>query len=56
MVDFSPQAILVANHCPTVADLSALDNVYRSTAPHAGGIVEAFGAYARADIARLLAA
>ena len=56
MLEACPRAILVANHCPTVADLSALDNVYRSTAPHAAGIVEAFGAFARADIARLLAA
>lgn len=56
MLEACPRAILVANHCPTVSDLSERDNVYRSAAPHAGGIVEAFGAFARTDISRLLAA
>ncbi|GAA4010683.1 HAD-IIB family hydrolase [Sphingomonas humi] len=56
MLEACPRAILVANHCPTVADLAARENVYRTAAPHAGGIVEALNAFARTDVARLLAA
>ncbi|UUR08112.1 HAD-IIB family hydrolase [Sphingomonas glaciei] len=56
MLEACPRAILVANHCPTVADLSGRENVYRSATPHAGGIVEAFRAYAGADEAGSLAA
>ncbi|GAA4033757.1 HAD-IIB family hydrolase [Sphingomonas rosea] len=41
MLEACPRAILVANHCPTVADLARRPNVTRTAAPHARGIVEA---------------
>lgn len=56
MLDACPRAILVGNHCPTLADLAERPNVHRSRSPHAGGVLEALNAFARADAARLLAA
>ncbi|WP_338501504.1 HAD-IIB family hydrolase [Sphingomonas kaistensis] len=56
MLDACPRAILVGNHCPTLADLAERSNVHRSQSPHAGGVLEALHAFARADAARLLAA
>lgn len=55
MLEACPRAILVANHCATIADLTGRNNVYRTTAPHAGGILEALEAFARADAGRLAA-
>ena len=56
MLEACPRAILVANHCPSLADLAARENVYRSAAPHAGGILEALAAFGGSDVTRLLAA